>query len=57
MEGLISNTVQNLFSLVRGGHVRMYSSFYEIYGGKCYDLLNGKRKINILEDKKNNLVA
>jgi len=26
-------------------------SFFEIYGGKVMDLLNGKKKLQILEDK------
>lgn len=30
-------------------------SFFEIYGGRCYDLLNNKNKLNILEDKNNNV--
>ena len=33
-----------------------YLSFIEIYGGKCFDLLNNKNKINIMEDKNNNVV-
>lgn len=32
-----------------------YISFFEIYGGRCYDLLNNKNKLNILEDKNNNV--
>ena len=32
-------------------------SFFEIYGGRCYDLLNNKNKLNILEDKNNNVQA
>jgi kinesin family protein 2/24 len=30
-------------------------SFFEIYGGKCYDLLNNKSPLAILEDKNNNI--
>lgn len=26
-------------------------SFYEIYGGRVYDLLNNKNKLQVLEDK------
>jgi len=29
----------------------MYVSFFEIYGGRLYDLLNNKNKLNVLEDK------
>lgn len=35
--------------------VNFMVSFFEIYGGQCYDLLNGKSKLNILEDKNNNV--
>ena len=28
-----------------------YVSFFEIYGGRLYDLLNGKNKLSVLEDK------
>lgn len=32
-------------------------SMFEIYGGKCYDLLNNKKKLQILEDKNNKIVV
>ena len=28
---------------------------FEIYGGKCMDLLNNKKKLQILEDKNNKI--
>jgi len=28
---------------------------FEIYGGKCMDLLNNKKKLKILEDKNNKI--
>lgn len=34
---------------------RFYMSFYEIYGGRCFDLLNNSVKVNILEDGNNNV--
>ena len=34
-----------------GGNVTFFMSFFEIYGGKVMDLLNGKKKLQILEDK------
>jgi kinesin family protein 2/24 len=46
--------VQELFELAgqnAGGAVTFYMSFFEIYGGKVMDLLNGKKKLQILEDK------
>ena len=30
-------------------------SFFEIYAGRCLDLLNDKNVLNILEDKSNNI--
>lgn len=35
---------------------RVFVSFYEIYGGRCFDLLANKAKVQILEDKNNNVV-
>lgn len=32
-----------------------YMSMFEIYGGKCMDLLNNKKKLQILEDKNNKI--
>ncbi|CAD8090837.1 unnamed protein product [Paramecium sonneborni] len=34
---------------------KIFVSFFEIYGGKCYDLLNSKAPLQILEDKNNNI--
>ena len=31
-------------------------SFYEIYGGRCYDLLNNKNKVDILEGANNRVI-
>ena len=35
--------------------VEYYMSMFEIYGGKCMDLLNNKKKLQILEDKNNKI--
>jgi len=29
--------------------------FFEIYGGRCYDLLNKRKKLKILEDGNNQI--
>lgn len=29
----------------------LYVSFFEIYGGRLFDLLNNKNKLSVLEDK------
>lgn len=33
----------------------MVVSFFEIYGGICYDLLNNKAPLHILKDKNDNI--
>eukprot|EP00347_Sterkiella_histriomuscorum_P005223 403357422 len=46
--------VKDLYKLAnenRALGVNFYMSFFEIYGGKVMDLLNGKKKLQILEDK------
>jgi kinesin family protein 2/24 len=35
--------------------VEFFVSMFEIYGGKCMDLLNNKAKLQILEDKNNKI--
>ena len=36
-----------------GKNPKFVMSFFEIYGGKLFDLLNNKAKLSILEDKNN----
>jgi kinesin family protein 2/24 len=35
--------------------MEFFVSMFEIYGGKCMDLLNNKQKLQILEDKNNKI--
>lgn len=35
--------------------IEFYLSMFEIYGGQCMDLLNHKKKLQILEDKNNKI--
>ncbi len=35
----------------RYNQYEVYVSFFEIYGGRLYDLLNEKNKLSVLEDK------
>lgn len=35
--------------------IGFHMSMFEIYGGKCMDLLNNKKKLQILEDKNNKI--
>lgn len=32
-------------------NIEFYVSFFEIYGGRVFDLLNNKNKLQVLEDK------
>ena len=41
-----------LFQLGKNQKCQFYMSFFEIYGGKVSDLLNGKKKLVIQEDGK-----
>ena len=38
-----------------GDKFDFYISFFEIYGGRLYDLLNNKNKLQVLDDKKGNV--
>lgn len=48
--------IKDIFTLTGTQYARFQPSisisFYEIYGGKLFDLLNDKNKLNVLEDKK-----
>jgi kinesin family protein 2/24 len=37
------------------GNYEVSVGFFEIYAGRCLDLLNDKNTLNILEDKSNNI--
>lgn len=58
MKGIQENSVQQLFKLKEelAPKSKLNVSFYEIYGGNCFDLLNEKAKVQILEDRNNNVV-
>ena len=58
MKGIQESSVRQLFQLKDQilPESLLKVSFYEIYGGNCYDLLNEKAKVQILEDKNNNVV-
>jgi len=50
------HVLYNLYGVFSNLNVSFMVSFFEIYGGRCYDLLNNKNKLNILEDKNNNVI-
>ena len=55
MVGNQNNAIRDLFHIANGEYAPMqpmfFVSFYEIYGGKLFDLLNSKNKLNVLEDR------
>ena len=49
--------INDIFKIAKNHpNARFFMSFFEIYGGKCMDLLNSKKKLQILEDKNNKIV-
>jgi len=53
MNQLQEQLVKELFELAKK-HT-MTISYFEIYGGRCLDLLNDKNVLNIMEDKNGNI--
>ena len=52
--GLYSLAVHDVFEMM-GDKVRMAASFYEIYGVKCFDLLNGRNEVRVMQDEYKNV--
>ena len=52
MRGLQNMVVSDMFQASKNS---FYVSFYEIYGGRCFDLLNERSKLMILEDGGGNI--
>ena len=48
------DAVEDLFAQAPAD-AEFYMSFFEIYGGKVSDLLNGKKKLQIQEDANNRI--
>ena len=59
MQGIQELVVSQLFQLKNKDKrpVQIFISFFEIYGGRCYDLLNNKAKVQVLEDQNNTVVV
>jgi kinesin family protein 2/24 len=53
MNQLQEYLVAELFQIIKGHEIVV--SFFEIYTGRCLDLLNEKNALNIMEDKSNNI--
>ncbi|CAG2172880.1 unnamed protein product [Oppiella nova] len=54
-KGIYALAARDVFAMnqsakYRSHSLRLFVSFFEIYAGKVYDLLNGKKKLRVLED-------
>lgn len=54
MNGIQEQVVNQLYEQLPKTH-NITVSFFEIYGGRCYDLLNNKNPLTILEDNNNKI--
>ena len=59
MQGIMDNSIDELWHGVKSSpmhkNMQFVVTFFEIYSGKCWDLLNTGKKVNILEDKNNSV--
>ena len=51
MKGIQDRAIYDLYNTFANDKVCFYVSFYEIYAGRLYDLLNNRNKVMALEDK------
>ena len=54
MKGIQNMAIDSLFNeaqKINNKKLVFYISFFEIYGGRLYDLLNNKNKLQVLDDK------
>lgn len=54
MNGLHELVVSELYKNI-DKTTKIFISFFELYGGRCLDLLNGKKQLRILEDAHNKI--
>ena len=54
MKGIQNLAIDSLFNEIKGINKKFefYISFFEIYGGRLYDLLNNKNKLQVFDDSK-----
>lgn len=56
MQGIQSYVTSDLYSLIEeyedrsGSPIQVFVSYFEIYGGRCQDLLNSRQRLNVRED-------
>lgn len=59
MKGIQSSSINDMFTLAQTKYAEEQASFtvsfFEIYGGKLYDLLNNKKRLNVQEDYNNKI--
>lgn len=56
MQGVTEQAVNDLFAYSKKEKgIGFYMSFFEIYGGRCFDLLDNHKRVQILEDGNNNV--
>jgi kinesin family protein 2/24 len=56
MQGVTESAVNDMFSYAKKeSGVSFYMNFFEIYGGRCFDLLDNHKRVAILEDGNNNV--
>ena len=54
MKGIENLAIESLFQEIKKTNKKfeIYISFFEIYGGRLYDLLNNKNKLQVFDDSK-----
>ncbi|CAE7872450.1 DSK1, partial [Symbiodinium sp. KB8] len=62
MSGVQLNAARDIFRLMRSPEhadkdLSIYTAFFEIYGGRCFDVLHGRSKVVIREDGRGNVQA
>mmetsp|Transcript_21880 Transcript_21880/g.36614 ORF Transcript_21880/g.36614 Transcript_21880/m.36614 type:complete len:634 (+) Transcript_21880:62-1963(+) len=63
MEGVQSYVADDLFALLQhhkednGVNTQVFVSYFEIYGGRCQDLLNSRQRLNVREDGNGEVVV
>lgn len=59
MKGVQEEAIKDVFKLGSSKHkdlnVTYYVSYFEIYRGRVYDLLNEKEKLEVMEDHNNEI--
>ena len=63
MQGVQAFAAEDLFALMqryeaeRGTQINVYVSYFEIYGGRCQDLLNSRQRLNVREDGSGEIIV